>query len=86
MTLSQLRSQLTELKKKETVAQTREALLVEEKQKLLGEMDSLLKLVRELGVVSDEELTPSNLSNVAVKLQAYIDSELSKGSIPPELM
>ena len=86
MTLSQLREQLTDLKKKEVIAQTRESLLNEEKQKLLGEMDTLFKLVRELGVVSEEELTPSNLSNVATKLQTYIDNEISKSTIPPELI
>lgn len=85
MRLNQLREQLTDLKKKETIAQTREVLLVEEKQKLLGEMDILFKLVKELGVVSEEELTPSNLTNVALKLQSYIESEIAKSSLPEEL-
>lgn len=86
MTLSQLRAQLSDLKKKETIAQTRESLLIEEKQKLLTEMENLFKLVEELGVISKEELTPSNLSNVSAKLQTYIDNEISKSGIPPELM
>ncbi len=86
MTLSQLRAQLSDLKKKETIAQTRESLLIEEKQKLLTEMENLFKLVEELGVISKEELTPSNLSNVSSKLQTYIDNEISKSGIPPELM
>jgi len=86
MTLSHLRAQLSDLKKKETIAQTREALLIEEKQKLLTEMENLFKLVEELGVISKEELTPSNLSNVSSKLQTYIDTEISKSGIPPELM
>lgn len=86
MKLNQLRDQLSDLKKKETIAQTREALLIEEKQKLLTEMTNLFKLVKELGVLSEEELTPSNLSGVAAKLQEHIDSEISKSGIPPELM
>lgn len=86
MTLSQLRSQLSDLKKKETISQTRETLLIEEKQKLLSEMDNLFKLIRELGVVSEEELTPSNLSSVSGKLQTYIENEIANSSIPPELI
>ena len=86
MTISQLRAQLADLRKKEAIAQTRESLLNEEKTKLLGEMDTLFKLVRELGVISEEDLTPSNLVNVVAKLQTHIDSEISKSTIPPELM
>jgi hypothetical protein len=85
MRLNQLRDQLADLKKKEVIAQTREQLLNEEKQKLLGEVETLFKQVRELGVVSEEELTPSNLQTVAAKLQTYIEEEISKSKLPPEL-
>lgn len=86
MTLIQLRSQLADLKKKETIAQTREAVLIEEKQELLDEMTDLFKLIRELGVISEEDLTPSNLSNVTAKLQAFIEQEISKSHLPSELL
>ena len=85
MTISQLRAQLSDLKKKEAIAQTRESLLNEEREKLLGEMDTLFKLVRKLGIIPEEDLTPSNLPNVTAKLQAHIDSEIAKSIIPEEL-
>lgn len=86
MRISQLREQLADLKKKEVIAQTREQLLDEEKQKLLGEVSELFSAVKQLGVISAEELTPSNLVNVVDKLQKHIDEELVKRNIPSELL
>ena len=86
MHLSQLREQLADLKKKEAVAQTREQLLLEEKEKILKEISELYRLVKNQNIVPEESLTPENLSNVINKLQSYIDSEIVKSSIPPELL
>ncbi len=83
--LNQLKSQLDDLKKKEVIAQTREQLLVEEKRKLLEEIEVLFKSIRELNIVAEEDLTSSNLSNIVNKLQTYTDQELSKNDIPQEL-
>jgi leucyl aminopeptidase len=85
MRLSQLRDQLADLKKKETIAQTKEQLLIEEKQKLLDYVEELYTLVRKLNIVPEEDLTPSNLVTVSAKLQSYIESEISKSNIPIEL-
>lgn len=85
MNIGNLRNQLSDLKKKETIAQTREQLLNEEKQKLLTEIGELFKLLRELGVFSEEELTPSNLPNVLTKLQTHIENEITKSNLPQEL-
>jgi len=85
MKINQLRDQLADLKKKEAVAQSREQLLDEEKQKLLGDIDNLYRMVRELGIVPQEALTPSNLSNVATLLQQHIEKELTNSSLPKEL-
>lgn len=86
MNLPQLRNQLADLKKKEVIAQTREQLLIEEKQKLLGSVEEFYGLVRDLNIVAEEDLTPSNLSEVVLKLQSYIDSEISKSNLPQELL
>lgn len=86
MRINQLRDQLADLKKKEAVAQSREQLLDEEKQKLLGDIDNLYRMVRELGVIDPSALTPSNLSNVATLLQQHIDAELDKSNLPKELL
>ena len=86
MRVSQLQEQLADLKKKEVIAQTREQLLDEEKQKLLGEVSELFLLVKKLGVISDEDLAPSNLTNVISKLQAHVEDELAKRNIPKELL
>jgi hypothetical protein len=86
MKINQLRDQLADLKKKEAVAQSREQLLDEEKQKLLADIDDLYRMVRELGVIAPEALTPSNLSNVATLLQQHIDKELMQSNLPKELL
>ena len=86
MQLSQLRNQLAELKKKETIAQTREQVLLEEKQALLSSVEELYALIRPLSIVPEEDLTPNNLANVVSKLQSYIDDEISRSSIPQELL
>jgi leucyl aminopeptidase len=86
MKINQLRDQLADLKKKEAVAQSREQLLDEEKQKLLGDIDNLYRMVRELGIVPPEALTPSNLSNVATLLQQHIEKELTSSNLPKELL
>ena len=84
--LSQFQSQLADLKRKEVIAQTKEQLLVEEKQKLLNEVNEFYSLVRKLDIVPESELTPGNLSAVTTKLQNYIDSEVAKSNIPQELL
>ena len=86
MSINQLRDQLADLKKKEAVAQSREQLLDEEKQKLLADINNLYRMVRELGIVPSEALTPSNLSNVATLLQQHIDKELAQSNLPKELL
>lgn len=86
MRIDQLRSQLDDLKKKETIARTREQLLLEEKEKLLGEMESLFASVRKLGLFKEDELTPANLSAVVSSLQEYITSEIASSQIPKELL
>jgi hypothetical protein len=86
MRVDQLREQLADLRRKEVIAQTREQLLNEEKQKLLAEVSELFVSVKTLGVISDEELTPGNLSAVVDKLQAHIDAELAGRNIPQELL
>ena len=86
MRVDQLREQLSDLKKKETIAQTREALLNEEKVKLLTEIDVVLKLVKELGVVPEDQLTPNNLPALILTIQQHIETELSKSSVPSELI
>jgi len=86
MKINQLRDQLSDLKKKEAVAQSREQFLNEEKQKLLQDIEALYKTVRELGVVPVEELTPSNLANVVSRLQKHIEDELAKSNLPKELL
>lgn len=86
MTSAKLRQQLDDLKKKEAIAQTREQLLLEDKSKLLQETNSLFDQIRKLNIISNEELVPENLSNIVTKLQDYIDLEISKSTIPPELL
>lgn len=86
MKIDQLRDQLADLKKKEAVAQSREQLLDEEKQKLLADIDELYRTVKKLGVVAAEALTPSNLSNVVTLIQQHIDKELAQSNLPKELL
>ena len=83
--LNHLRDQLADLKRKEVIAQTREQLLVEERQKLLMEVAEFYEQVQKLNLISKEELTPNNLSVVVDKLQSYINSEITKVDIPQEL-
>lgn len=85
MKISQLKEQLADLKKKETIAQTREQLLEEEKQKLLREIEDLFKDIKKADVIPSEDLHPGNLPAVVVKLQTYIDSEVAKCNLPLEL-
>ena len=86
MLINQLRDRLAELKKKEAIAQTREQLLGEEKQKLLEEVEALYSIVKDLQLVPDEELTPDNLVGVIEELQEHMDKLLKKVTIPQELL
>jgi len=85
MNLPELKNQLNDLRKKETIAQTREQLLNEEKDKLLSEISSLLIDINKLEIFSSEELTTSNLKNIIEKLGKHIEEEISKSNLPPEL-
>ena len=86
MRIIELRNQLAELRKKETVAQTRQQLLDEEKTDLLMEVQELLNEIKKLNIVSEEELTSQNLSNVVEKIKCHIETEISKSQIPKELI
>lgn len=86
MSIEQLRRQLDDLRKKETIARTREQLLLEEKEKLLGEVEVLFTAARKLELFKEEELTSSNLAGVVSKLQEHINSEIAKSQIPGELL
>lgn len=83
--MKSLQEQLTDLQKKEIVAQTREQYLQEEKEKLLEEAEELLSAVKELGIVPIEELTPARLSQVVEQLHIYVEKESMKINIPTEL-
>jgi len=85
MNLPELKNQLNDLRKKETIAQTREQLLNEEKDKLLSEISSLLIDINKLEIFSSEELNTSNLKNIIEKLGKHIEEEISKSNLPPEL-
>ena len=86
MKLDDLRSRLDDLKKKKTIAQTKEQLLNEEKEKLLVEVNQLLTAVKTLNILPEEELTSHNLTHIVDMLATYIDDEISKSTIPPELL
>jgi len=84
--IKDLRSQLSDLRKKETVAQTREQVLNEEKERILVDLQTLFTEVEKLNIVSKEELVSNNLNNVIDKLYKYIESEITKSNIPKELL
>jgi len=86
MRVVELRNQLDELRKKETIAQTRQQLLDEEKVTLLNEVQSLLDEIKMLKIVSEEELTPQNLSKVVEKVKCHIESEIKKSQLPTALI
>ena len=81
-----LREQLAEAKRAETIAQTREQMLTEEKQKLLIEIQAVLVEIEKIGLFSREELTPVNLPNIILKLYSHIETEIEQSKIPRELL
>jgi len=81
-----LQKKLEDLRKKETIAQTREQLLDEEKVKLLSDIQELLTEVEVLDLLSKEDLTPQNLTAVVDALNKHIEAEVEKSSIPKELL
>jgi len=85
MRVVELRKKLSELKEKQTVARTRQQLLDEEKIVLLEDVQKLLTKIKKLDIVSEEESTPQNLSNVIEKVRCHIATEIEKASIPEEL-
>lgn len=86
LSIVELRNQLAELKKAETVAQTREQLLAEEKQVLLAEIQSVLLEVEKLGILPKADLNAQNLTNVVAGLYAHIESEIAASQVPAELL
>lgn len=86
LSIVELRNQLAELKKAETIAQTREQVLNEEKQNLLSEISTLFSELEKYNLFSKEELVPNNLQNVANKLYSYVESEIVESKIPQELL
>ena len=75
-------SRLDDLKKKEAVISTREEYLVEEKNKLLSEVNNLYEILKATGRFSPEELTPQNLEGVMLKLYKIIEDELKLSELP----
>ena len=86
MKLKQLRSRLDELKKNEAIAQTREQLLNEEKEQLLSEVMKLLSSIRLLKIVPEENISSNNLMLIIKEVEDYMETEIAKSSIPPELL
>ena len=80
--IEDIRSRLDDLKKKEAVISTREEYLVEEKNKLLLEVNNLYEVLKSTGRFSPEELTPQNLDGVMSKLYKIIEDELKLSELP----
>jgi len=80
--IEDIRSRLDDLKKKEAVISTREEYLVEEKNKLLLEVNNLYEVLKATGRFSPEELTPQNLDGVMSKLYKIIEDELKLSELP----
>ena len=86
MKLKDLQKRLADIKQKEVVAQTRETLLNEEKEKLLVSINELYDRIRPLKLMSEEELSPQNLTAVVEKIKAHMEADISESLIPPELI
>lgn len=80
--IEDIRSRLDELKKKEAVISTREEYLIEEKNKLLSEVNVLFESLKKTGHFSPEELTSQNLDGVMSKLYKIIEDELKLSELP----
>lgn len=80
--IEDIRSRLDDLKKKEAVISTREEYLVEEKNKLLSEVNVLFESLKATGRFSPDELTPQNLDAVIIKLYKIIEEELKLSELP----
>ena len=80
--INDIRSRLDDLKKKEAVLGTREEYLVEEKNKLLGEVNSLLESLKATGLFHPMELNPQCLDAVLTKLYKIIEDELKLSELP----
>ncbi len=74
----QLRSQLAEFQKQETVAQTREQLLNDEKVKLLDDINALLVQLEKLSLLPKGDLTPQNVPMILEKLYEHIQNEVNE--------
>ena len=86
MKLKELQRHIDALKKQEAVAETKEQLLNEEKEHILLEVNSLLEEVQQLDIVPSGTIAVNNLSRLVDQIEAYIDKEVSKSTIPPELL
>jgi len=77
-----LRSKLKELQNEEIVAKTREKILIEEKQQLLSEIQTLFIDLEKLNLFTKEELVPGNLQSVLDKLYSHVETEIFQCKIP----
>jgi hypothetical protein len=73
--INNLRDQLAELKRQETIAQTREQMLNTEKEELLVSINTILAEVKALNIIEEEDLNPHNLSLILDKLKNHIERE-----------
>lgn len=80
--ITDIRLRLDDLKKKEAVLGTREEYLVEEKNKLLGEANSLLESLKSTGLFHPMELNSQSLDAVLTKLYKIIEDELKLSELP----